>query len=387
MHARLLPLRDVDPVVAARWAALAARAVEPNAFFEPSVVLPAAGRLEGGADVELLLVEDGGELVLALPVHRPGSFRHVPLPSMRTWMHPYCFLGTPLLAPEQPVSAWSAALALVGDRRLAPWLALDSVDTSGPVARALRTAALWRGTTPTAFEPSERAVLRRRSSPDYLVGRVSGTSRKNLRRLRRHLDTEMGGGLHTVDRAAGDDRTFVDAVEAFLRLEESGWKGRDGGAFTRRPGHAGFFRDLCRLSRDAGTLQLWSLEAGGVPVAMKCNLVAGTTAFCFKIAYDERRARFSPGLQLELEMVDLFHADERLDVLDSCAVAGNEMANRVLPDRRPLATYLLPVHGPLGRSAARCMPVLLRTYRGYIGRLGVPAARAHAVPTPHERQP
>ena len=49
--------------------------------------------------------------------------------------------------------------------------------------------------------------------------------------------------------------------------------------------------------RAAGRLQLLALTAGERTAALKCNLLAGDEVFCFKIAYDEAYARFSPGVQ------------------------------------------------------------------------------------------
>ena len=44
---------------------------------------------------------------------------------------------------------------------------------------------------------------------------------------------------------------------------------------------------------------------------MKCNVSAGDTLFCFKIAYDEELAHYSPGILLEAENVDVFHCETR----------------------------------------------------------------------------
>ena len=42
-------------------------------------------------------------------------------------------------------------------------------------------------------------------------------------------------------------------------------------------------------------------------VAMKCNFLSGAGSFAFKIAFDEAFARFSPGVQLEIDNVQAFH--------------------------------------------------------------------------------
>jgi CelD/BcsL family acetyltransferase involved in cellulose biosynthesis len=67
---------------AARWRELAARAVEPNPFFEPDFVVPAARRL-GTRPGFLLVAEDGGDWAACLPVRREARFRKIPGPARR----------------------------------------------------------------------------------------------------------------------------------------------------------------------------------------------------------------------------------------------------------------------------------------------------------------
>jgi CelD/BcsL family acetyltransferase involved in cellulose biosynthesis len=84
---------------------------------------------------------------------------------------------------------------------------------------------------------------------------------------------------------------------------------------------------------------------------MKCNFVSGGVVSCFKIAYDEAFARFSPGVQMELANVAAFHDRPELASMDSCADPDNQMINRLWPDRRPIATLLAPARGPGGLAA------------------------------------
>ena len=108
----------------------------------------------------------------------------------------------------------------------------------------------------------------------------------------------------------------------------------------RSPSHADFFRTVCARFAAAGRLQLLVLSGGGIDIAWKVNFVAGDTVFCFKIAYDPEFARFSPGVQLELDFVDLFH--------------GTQLARERLVCRPRQRDDQPPVAGPpLARDAAR----------------------------------
>ena len=105
---------------------------------------------------------------------------------------------------------------------------------------------------------------------------------------------------------------------------------------------------------DKVSLRKLELRVGERAVAMKCNLIAGPAIFCFKIGHDASLARYSPGIQLELENVELFHRSDAA-WMDSCAQPDNAMINRLWPDRRRTGVHRadpsrLAVSPPLVRS-------------------------------------
>jgi len=339
----LAMMLHLDPAQAdvAAWRALAQRASEPNPFFEPELLLPAVARL-GDDGVRLLVARDaGGAWTGLLPIRRAAQWRRLPTSSQGTWMHRHCFLGAPLLAAGSEAEAMTALLDEVRSR--ASLVPLERLPADGPVADAVHGALEAAGIRAVVWDEHERAVLRRRPQEDYVESILSSKRRREHRRQRGHLEREIGGGLECDD--ASQDPA---AVDAFLALEASGWKGRAGTAMGSAADDA-FFRECCDGFRAAGRLQLLLLRAGDRVVAAKCNFVAGDGVFCFKIAYDEALARFSPGVQLELDNVHAFHARPELAWEDSCADATNQMINRLWPDRRRLMTLLVPGSGARGR--------------------------------------
>jgi CelD/BcsL family acetyltransferase involved in cellulose biosynthesis len=359
--ARTIRVRDVDERLLARWRALAATAAEANPFFEPEVVLPAARLLPGGDSTELLIVEQRSALLFVLPLVPASRFRRVPVPAVTSWHHDHSFLGTPLVAPGAGELAWSAAIGHLRSARRAPWLVLPLLPTEGPVVDGLAAALLECGLRATTFDPHSRAVVRRRDEPTYLDQTVGPRRRKNLRRLRRRLGERLDADVVTVDRAAAGELRAGQGT--FLEIEASGWKGRSGGALASRPEQAQFFREVCDGFAAVERLQLWTLGSATQTVAASCNFIAGDSVFHFKIAYDEDFARCSPGVQLELDMLDAFHADPRLEFLDSCTAPGHSVSDELYPDSRSLQTLLLPLYGPRGLAAARATPPLAKAYR------------------------
>lgn len=348
---RVVPLAEVDAHDRAAWRALADRAVEPNPFHDPDFVLAAARHLDA-AGVGLAVVEAASGWEACLPVERVRRLPEGHLPAVRTWRHLYCFLGTPLVAADASSDAFAALLDAIrawgGPNRL---LALEWQGDDGPVGAAAAAAVEEHRLRVLDHQTFTRAtIVRGREGEDPVAVTLSGDRRRRLQRLRRRLAEELGGEVVSTDRA-GDPA----AVEEFLQLEASGWKGNSGTALASRPADAQLFRQVCEAFASRGRLRLRALEAGGRSVAMKCSFVAGDAVFCFKSAYDERHRVCSPGVLLELDDVDAFAAG-RERWMDSCTDPENEMINGLWPDRRRLTTLVLAPTGVLGRAAAGALP-------------------------------
>jgi hypothetical protein len=194
-----------------------------------------------------------------------------------------------------------------------------------------------------------RGVVVRRPEPTYLSGHKH--LKKDLGRKRRTFERSSGKTLEVVDCSADPS-----AVDDFLALEASGWKGRAGSAFATQPGQAKFLKQMCGSFRDSGRLRLYALRAGDQTLAMKLMLTANDTLFGFAIAYDERYAALSPGLQLQVEGFRLFHDQSQFQMMDSCSDPGNAMANRLFPDRRSLVNVTIG-SGSLGRAIVGLAPL------------------------------
>ena len=361
-------VRDLDAWFLTRWAHLAATAVEPNAFFDPAMSVAAARHLDAGADDRLLAVSGDDERLLAvLPYRARRSYRRVPVPALQSWGHDHAFLDTPLVDPQAPEAALGAALDHLREHRREVWLVLPALPADGPVHAALLRALSARGLRPVAVLPFDRPVIHRRPEPTYLDGRFSSRRRKELRKQRRRLGAALGADAATVELlSAGTDAD--EAIDELLRLEAAGWKGREGTALASRPGDAAFFRDAMRVFAGDGRARVWALKGGEATAAMACGVVSGDTLFHLKIAHDEAFAKSSPGLLLELDLIDAFHAEAPLAHLDSCTGAADSPSERLYPDRRPMRTLLVPLRRVRGAAAAIAV-------RGVLG--GRAAAERH----------
>lgn len=340
MEGEVLRLARVDEPEVGRWRELAQRAAEPNPFFEPELLLAAARHLSPEEDPHLLVACEGGEWRACIPV-ATKPWHRIRVPSLASWMHVYSFLGTPLVDRGSVEPALAALQRAGSSLPGGALLALTDVATDGPVRHALTNLE----ERPCVVDGTyERAMLRRRAQNDYLAS-MRGHHRREYQRQRRKLGETCGGEVKTVDRS-GDP----GAIEEFLAIERVGWKGRHGTAMGSSSGDATFFREACLGFAGQDRLEMLELRAGDRTLAMKCNVLAGDGVFCFKITYDEEFARFSPGVQLELANIDLFH-EGSASFMDSCAQPDNRMINRLWPDRRSIVNLLLPSPDVRGRAA------------------------------------
>lgn len=355
--ARLVDPRD--PALLAAWRELASRAEEPNPFFEPELLLPAVELLPGGSAVRLLVVSDGDRLLLAAPVHGDRAAR-VPGRVLTTWQHPYCYAGSPLQAPGSGPSAWAAALAALGAAGHSA-LHLPRLPLDGPVATALRGA----GAPLRVLREEQRPAVLRRDASTYLDATLGSRSRRRLVRQRRRLAEELGVPPSLVDGAPLD---AAGAVGRFLALESAGWKGRARTAMACTPTGRAYAERVTVALAAAGRLQAWELGAPGRPAAAQLNVLAGDVVFHWKTAYDERWSACSPGLQLEVAMVEEFHRDRRLRLIDPCTDPGPTLSERLYPDRVRLGAALVPL-SVSARAVAALGPTTLAVARAARSRL------------------
>jgi CelD/BcsL family acetyltransferase involved in cellulose biosynthesis len=338
--ARLRPVTELSDTDISAWRELADQAVEPNPFLDPDFVLPAAEALRP-RHLGLLVTTDGADWTACLPVTRARGWRRVPLRGLVTWRHLYCYLGTPLLRADAGDAA--AGLLDAGRRESSSFLGLDLLGADGPVNAQLEQAQRALGAEPVEFGRFERASVNRRAQADY-VG-LSTKHRRELQRLRRRLEEKLGEELEARDRS--DDEA---AWDEFLAIEASGWKGEEGTALASS-GHGDLFRELCRRFERRGSLRLFALQDGPRTIAMLCCLISGDTAFAFKLGVAPDLLEYSPGGQALVQYFDDFHADERLRRIDSCAEPGNQFANRLFPDRRPIRICAISRPGLSGFAA------------------------------------
>jgi CelD/BcsL family acetyltransferase involved in cellulose biosynthesis len=333
MHTRAITLRDLPWSDEQAWRDLAERSVEPNPFYEADFLVPASRHLRNGKTAVLVVAEEAGRFHACLPV-RSISLPMIISPVITSWQHLYGYLGTPLVAPERAVEALSCILTTLRRRSLWPrTVVFELFGDDGPAASYLRRAADDLGLTVHVHAAGERGVFRCQDDKAGVPQPRQGRGRQ-LRQLRSDL-----GEPDVVDRAG-----CRDGSTDFLAMEASGWKGKAGTALACRAGDAAFYRDVTARFATSGRLRMYSLEAGGMKLAMETDFCADGVLFSWKMSYDERFARYGPGAQLQFRVFNLAR-QEGLRSVDSCADVGNDHLLRLFPDRCRIATLIIGGNG------------------------------------------
>lgn len=365
-------LRAVDwrtaerPEVRLAWDALAACAGEPNPFLESWYLLPALHLLDPGARAQLLLFEADGDLAGVMPLAASRRYYGWPIPHLTGWTHPNAFLGAPLVAAGLERAFWRALLAWA-DRNagLALFLHLPNLPLGGPVHRALVDVLAEQGRAAGLVHREERALLASRQTPAaYFEASLSGKKRKELRRQSARL-AELGE-VAIVRRHDGE--ALSGWIEDFLALEKAGWKGRAGSALACNPATAALFWQALSGAAAQGRLERLSLTLDGRPIAMLASFVCPPGLFSYKTAFDERYARYSPGVLLQRANLDVLDRDD-IAWSDSCASADHPMIDHIWRERRPIGRISITIGGSLRRAA-------------FARLLGVELARSAARPAP-----
>jgi CelD/BcsL family acetyltransferase involved in cellulose biosynthesis len=344
------------------WEELARSALEPNPFYEAWMLIPALRFLGKGKSLQLVLIFADNQARLngppvlcgVFPLERNLRYKGLPVSVLSLWKHLYCFLCTPLVRAERARECLSAFFDWLASDSQSPLMEFNYVSGEGPFHQALVDCLNDRASLSFVSSLYNRALFKPSASADqYLRAAMSREHRKDVRRRSRRLSEEGH-----VEFVALEHERDVDAwLTEFMQLEFNGWK-REQGAIAVKAEYRNYFMTVAKEAFKRGRLMMLGLRLDDQPVALKCNFLADSGGYAFKIAYDESYSRFSPGFLLEIENIKRLHAQPGIEWMDSCAVPVHFMINRLWLDRRTIQTVLVPTGKGLGELVVSLMPLI-----------------------------
>jgi CelD/BcsL family acetyltransferase involved in cellulose biosynthesis len=332
------------------WDELPHVASEPNPFMESWYLLPSLENFDPAGESRIFASFAGGRLVGLLPVGRDTRYSGRPIPHLGNWMHPNMFCSAPLVAAGQEEHFWRGLIDWADAHcRNALFLHLTHLPADGPLFEALRKLVSQQGRSAAIVMAKERALLRSELSPeDYFDASMSGKKRKELRRQAKRLGEEGELVFTRQEDGAGLDRW----IDEFFELEARGWKGEQGSALACDPRTAALFSNALAGAVQHGRLERLALHLDGKPIAMLVNFLTPPGAYSFKTAFDNAYSRYSPGVLIQRENLDLL-GRENIEWCDSCAAADHPMIERIWREKRRIVRVSIAIGGNVRRMIFR----------------------------------
>lgn len=269
----LLASKSGSPMQSYAWA----RACGATFVADRTLQLVVVGRMPTPTAIAPLVRQRGAlgclEFVGASGLNEPMDFLYADLSSLAALADALLELGSPVSLHRIPADSPAVAALRSSYRR------------RGVVICRPMSGCPWISLHPGWAKPEQQLNSGRRS---------------DLRRARRFAERIGPISCEVLSPTPGDLEPLLE--EAF-RVEEAGWKGREGSALAKDPVRGAFFRRYAAAACKEGILRLCFLRIGNRAVAMQFAVECGNRFWLFKIGYDEEFSHCSPGMLLILETV------------------------------------------------------------------------------------
>lgn len=314
-----------------------AQPAEDNIFNHPAFLQPAL-QYFGSSTCGLISIENQQtKFLMPFQVARAG------LGFARTiygWSNVYSTQGTPLIAEHTVSETLTSVLNGLSQpqNKLPDTLLLPDINLDGAFAKALLAYAKQHNLPLQIIRQEARPVLLSGKEHElYLTNAIGKNHHRDYRRLWRRL-SETGTLEYQI---ATDKIAIFKALEAFLKLEASGWKGKRGTAFLNKPQHTDFIRIAVSNLAEQERVDIHSLALNGKTIASLIIFTAGDQAWTWKTAYDETLRAFSPGVLLMIEFLKNQLGKPEIRITDSCAIPDHPVMSRLFHQRQSFGTIIL----------------------------------------------
>jgi len=325
------------------WEKLSTNVIEENPYYSPTFMRALLEHVESTCDIKALAVYKDTLLVGFLPfvIDKWRWMKAAPLNC--AWINPYITLTTPLVDRDYPREVVEALVAGMNEHGAAGsfWL-FDNFNLDGPVGK-LFNEILKAGNLPSKiFNEFNRPILDQGATFDeHMRAHVSKSRIKGLKRSRKRLCEQGTVSLRSYNRGP----ELETAVEEFLTIEASGWKGEQGTALACEESTKAFARQAFGSSDGKSITRADVLYLDEKAIAVSLAIYVGKTAFTLKCAYDEEYRSYGPGLLLEQDIIEDFFETRWADRLDSAITVSGHVLQGLWSDSMRVGDLLLCADG------------------------------------------
>jgi len=305
------------------WENLSRNAVEENPYFSSSYMRSVLENIKGHNDIEALTVYKGTRLVGFCPFIIDKWRWLGAAPVNRAWKNDYVTLTIPLVDRDCALEVVQALVAAMGEggKMGCLWL-FEEFNLEGPVGVLFDEVMRTENLSSRIYDEFDRPTLEQGSTFDqHMLDHVSKKRRRDLKRNRKRLSEN--GKIEM--RAFTSGPELEQAVEDFLTIEASGWKGERGTALACDENLKAFAKCAFGEKHGKSITRADVLYLDDTPIAVSLAIYIGKTAFTLKCTYDENYRTYSPGLLLEQDIIENFLETRWVERLDSATAAGGHV--------------------------------------------------------------
>ncbi len=342
----LLDLSNLDSIEQ-EWHDLIAECEDENPFFTPAFLQSALKSLATETPVKILCIRDTDRLIGLLPVVNVKGFAKAPFHYLKSWMHPYCYLGAPLIRDGNDAAFITAVHdGLSGLPNAPKLLRMERVPALSNLITCV-DSVLADNSNLLSGEIQRSAIIGAFNYSDHLKTNITSRKRSDLSRLSRRLN-EVGD----VDFQLMSSNDDVDKwIDDFLTLENKGWKGKAGTSLAANANDKAFFIQMTRDMATQNRLVMQRMTVDSTIVAMSTNFLHNGQGYGFKACYDEDFSQYSPGVLASLNLMEYLGELKELRFFDSCMSPDKSSLQRFWPHKRGLKNLTICSDTIQGRLA------------------------------------
>lgn len=303
--------------LAPEWEALAAEAAVEHPFLTHDWVETWWEAFGAGRELHALVVRDAGRAVAIAPLML-GRVKMcgLSLRSLESLANEHTPRGGFLVAKDRPDAYEALWAELSRPGRSFDLVLLRQLPAGSETLGALNRIAAGSGWLEGRWRSEVSPHLRLEGPFAAYLETLSPKHRENIRKREKRARKMGEVSYETVSGGSGLDAALEDG----LRIEGSGWKGKEGTAIRCRPDTLSFYTSLARRLAGRDTLELQFLRVGDKRVAFGYTLRHGAGRFMVKSAYDDEFGPISPVMLLIRSVLERAHEEgvREFDFLGGC---------------------------------------------------------------------